>query len=367
MSRDDHDHTDDIEELPGIDDQLFLHHRIFEGDWMNADLSQFDDVTIQLDGRVQSDLLWKSERDQAQKAIENGFGIMWEMQMGLFDEMPQPIANQTQFLSLTLALEHFRDSLWKEFKQHSVGFVLYRGSADFARNFPWDDNQQANFRAWLLEKGLSELIEQEFHQLIQCHEGRLWARLFCRDVIVEYLYLLTSRIPDSLPVFLYLDVSPVSRSLSAELQLLNPERFDRFQVALKNTHLTYNAFGWNVPSPYGYIGNVAIQKLPEMPELSIGVCIPPLNNYQTHSYLELENAIKELQTRSLPFKLIGENYLTSQWDGLDYLLFAQSGMSAQGMRKLLGFCAAGGIPVSTGEKVGLPGEMDFMEFIKLFS
>src|SRR5436853_6416534 len=90
--------------------------RIFEGNWYESIPSGFDAVMIDLDGRLQSDLDWKKARSQAHQAVERGYSVLWNMNMGLFGELLHLLTSQSQFLSLTIALEHFRDSLWKEFK-----------------------------------------------------------------------------------------------------------------------------------------------------------------------------------------------------------------------------------------------------------
>ena len=106
----------------------------------------FNAVRIPLDATLRSDLLWKQERQAAEKYIQQGLRIFWDIHFGLFN---LPIANQPQFLSLSLALEHFRDTLWKEFRQQTVGLCLYRGSANFSLGFVWNEEQLNNLREWL--------------------------------------------------------------------------------------------------------------------------------------------------------------------------------------------------------------------------
>jgi hypothetical protein len=337
--------------------------RIFNGHWQENIPPGFDALTITLDGRTQADLDWKNARKEAQCAVEKGYALMWDMQLGLFDRLAHPLTNQTQFLSLTLSLEHFRDSLWKEFKSQTIGISLLRGSVDFSRGFSWDSDQKQSMKEWLQE--ISDLSTQfvDFNQLELYEEGQQLIRLFCRDVAVEYLALLASRLPDSLRTYLYLDASPLAGSILNEIQLLNPERFDRLHLALKNHHLPFDVLGWEAPTFQGYSGHAPVE-LPLPPQISIGVCIPPLNFYHSHHYQGLEEGLLALIKRSIPFKIIAESQLTSSWDGLDYILYAPSGLSGQGKRKLQGFCAAGGTVVSTGVLLGLPHEMGLEDWLK---
>lgn len=327
--------------------------RIFEGSLANGIPAGFDAVTIRLDGRMQAELDWKIARKEASLATEQGFGLMWAIDLGLFTGLALPLTNQGQFLSLALSLEHFRDSLWHEFKDNTLGVSLYRGAADFSLGFPWDPQHEQNLKSWLKE---SCSLEAELPELRQSQEGRQLLRLFCRDVAVEYLSLLAARLPDTLKAHLFLDMSSFTGSCSDELQYLNPERFDRLQLAIRNARLPFEAMGWGAPTPCGYSGMNPFQ-LPEPQENKIGVCVPPMVFNRASHYEGFEEALAYLQRLSISYKFIDENSITAKWDGLDYLLYSPSGLSVQGRRKLQGFCAAGGTAVSTGILMGFPQEI----------
>ena len=366
MSREEQHQEEEIEEEFLVDSPLCLQPKIFEGDWLKGVPAGFDAVTIELDGRLQADLDWKKEQTQAQQAVEKGYFLMWNMQMGLFNGLIHSLTNQSQFLSLTLALEHFRDSLWKEFRSQTLGLSFFRGSLDFSRSFSWDEHQEKNLRHWLQEMGSADLASLAFSELIRNQEGRQLVSLYCRDVTIEYIALLATRLPDTLPTYVYLDASTLP-SLLSKIQMLNPERFERLHLALRGHQLPIQAIGWQHATPQGYSGFQAVD-LPSMPTISIGICIPPMHFYHTHHYKGLEEGIFALQKKSLPFKLIGESSLTSEWDGLETLFYSPAGLSAQGKRKLQGFCAAGGLLVSTMHPLGFPNEICLAEWeiINLF-
>jgi hypothetical protein len=360
MSREEHKEEDFEEE---VKNPLCLHPRIFEGKWHESMPTGFDAVTIHLDGRVQFDLDWKKGREQAQFAVEKGYALMWNMQMGLFNDLIHPLTHQSQFLSLTLALEHFRDSLWKEFKSQTLGLILFRGSVDFSNGFRWDEHQEQNLRHWLQEINLPHLASLDVSQLMQHGEGKQFIRLYCRDVAIEYIALLATRLPDSLSAYLFLDTQVLSRSLLSEMQILNPERFDRLHLALRGHQLPFNAIGWEEPTAQGFSG-YSLVDLPAVQTASIGICIPPMHFYHPQHYQGLEEGILALQKESIAFKLIAESHLTAQWDGLDYLLYSPTGLSTQGKRKLQGFCAAGGTVISTGNLLGLPNELGLKNWLE---
>lgn len=358
MDDDSHDH-DEAEEDVTLQPPLEK-PRIYEGASLKNIPQGFDAVTIYLDGRIEADLNWKKGREEAQFAVDQGYAILWDIQLG-FGNLTQPLSNQAQYLALALSLEHFRDTLWMEFRPSSLGLSLFRGAADFSHSLPWNFDQDQNFTAWFQENCNPDGKEPVplRHEL----KGQQLISLFCRDAAVEYLSLLANRLPDTLPVYLFLDAAYFEGSLTNEIQYLNPERFERFHLALKNTHLPFGTLGWGRPTPLG-VSALSFAELPEKKPVSIGVCIPPASVASLDAYQGLEDILRALQKKSIPFKLVAESKLTAQWDGLDYLIYCPAGLSKEGKRKLQGFCAAGGTVVSTGERQGLPLEADLDTLFK---
>jgi hypothetical protein len=344
------------EDNNAIEEQIIVPSlRIYEGDWTGQQLPDFDAVTITLDGGLDSDLDWQNQRKLAEKATKAGYWILWNIELGLFEHLVHSLEIQSQFLSLSLAVEHFRDTLWKEFKDKTAGLSIYRGRANFSEQLRWDPIHTEQLNEWLKEAGISH---QELHPLHKI--------LFCRDVCVQYMTLLVSRIPDSLPIYLFLDISPFAKSVLAQLLVLNPEKFERFSLALCSHTLPFPSLGWGRASPIGYAG-VDNTTLPFPVEpAAIAICIPPSRCYLPSHYACLEEAVKQLQALELPFRLIAESELISQWHGLDYLIYCPDSLDVTGKRKLQGFCAAGGTAVSsTGQLIGLAHEITLSAFITI--
>lgn len=333
----------------------------------------FNTVRIKLDGKLKADLNWKQAKYQAQECIEKGYMLMWEIDLGLFSDLSFPLSHQGQYLSLGLSLEHFRDTLWKEFGAYSLGLIVYRGNADFSLDFPWNEVQIENLREWLKEVYVHEesfqkdirlkLTFQQVDQfsLLQNEEGRHFLRLFCRNVIVEYLSLLTGCLPDALPRYLLLDATSIKDPLD-QIQVLHPELFEQLNLAIKGTLLPFHSLGWESPFPYGMIGMDPL-KLGKKQEAVVGVCLPSMLSYQTCQYKGLQKTICQLLEKQIPFRLIPESQLITNWDGLDFMIYVPGGLSLQGKRKLQGFCAAGGTAVTLGEMIGLPYEIYFTDLI----
>jgi hypothetical protein len=284
-------------------------------------VSRFNAVKITIDGRADGNLNWKLARIACINAIGRGLKILWNLDLGLPNRLQAPIADQTQFLALGLSLEHFRDTLWKEFKDHSIGLCIYQGSANFEAVFPKDVSHQNEHR------------------------------FFYRDAIAEYLNLLAQRLPDGIPLFVIFDATTVSgRILLSEL--INKESFHRFQRfvtdgALLARSLTGKQLGSISRHPVTFV----------METVTLGICLPP-SEFQ-YDFSELEKALDHLTKNKIAFRLIPESSLTTEWDGLDQLLVISPCVSVQGLRRLKGFCAAGGNVLTLGGTLGLPSERPF--------
>lgn len=246
---------------------------------------------VSIDGRLKADLNWKNAREEGRSLIEHGQAILWEIDLGLFSQLAFPLTNQSQYLSLGLSLEHFRDTIWKEFQNHSIGLSIFRGPADFS----------------------NEGLERYFEDGVES----------CRDVAAEYLSLLAARLPDAIPVYVSLEVGAID-SLLQQAILLHPERWESLNLHLYGCKLPILSLGM------------------EPPKAALAICLPPMESDNVESYTDLGPIIDELVNKKITFRLIAESHLTTQWDGLDQLIYLPEGLSAQGQRKLNGFRAAGG-------------------------
>lgn len=344
---------------------------IFDALSLNEEVSSgFNAVRICLDATLKSDLIWKQERQAAENYIKQGFRIFWEIQLGIFNFETEigkgslPIANQSQFLSLSLALEHFRNTFWKEFRQHTVGVCLYRGSADFSAGFVWNEEQQSNLRDWLKDifKDVNSFAvetscpvnsfdEITIQVLSATLEGARLVVMYCRNVIGKYLGQLSDRLPDTLQCYVLLDIQTISDAL-LQVQLTTNEGFSGINLGIKGPVYNEHVLAWEgAPAQLGMITRDLITGS-QSRKVKIGVCLPPMLNYIPSKCKDLEKTITELNLRKIPFRAIPEASLTTDWDGLDTIIISSQSVSAQGQRKLQGFRAAGGKVVSSFQELG---------------
>lgn len=289
-----------------------IYEGVFEG---SQEIPQgFNTALIQLEGGMRASLEWKEQNAKAQHLIEAGFKILWEIDLGLSGGLHYPYGNAMQHQALGLALEHFRDTLWTPFRSATLGLVLYRGHADHSRHFTWDDQQRANF-----QQSAQELP------------------LYCARVAVDYMRLLTMHLPDALRLFALLDCTSVKDPLLLS-QLVSRERYDPIHLVLKGAPFADQELVWQEGSSlWGYVSQKPLSTQPG--NARVAVVLPSLE--ESHS-LQLRCAIEKLQLENVPFRVIPESMLTTEWDELDQLIYCGKTLTSQGRRKLQGFCAAGG-------------------------
>jgi len=111
--------------------------------------ASFNGVVISLKAGIKEDLKWDGPRERAKKAVENERSILWELDFGFSSSDLLPLSDSAQYLSFQIALDYFRDTLWKEFSKHTIGLILFRGSVDFIDVLHWDEQQLSRFHEWL--------------------------------------------------------------------------------------------------------------------------------------------------------------------------------------------------------------------------
>lgn len=145
-----------------------------------------------LNARVDSDLSWEIDT----------VPTCWNLDLGLFDQLPKSIHDAMQFQTLELAIDHFYDTLWR---RHQGLVTLYRGPA--VPNIRWDDSLEQHFDSWK-------------------HKHSDSLPLFLFDVGSRYLRLLADALPEEVPLALALDFTGIDCPiLRARLSL-----YERFKM-----------------------------------------------------------------------------------------------------------------------------------------
>lgn len=286
---------------------------------------------IPLDGSLKSDLNWTvpelSPDDQ----------VMWTLDLGLFDRLPFPLSHESQLKSLMLSLNHFADAVWPFVCQNSRGVCLYSGSLDVSGQM-WNDDHEQGFLRWCRE--------------VHCRsEDPFMRKIYARDLAADYLNLLVGSLPDDIPAFLLFDAGDTPDPFHA-MCLLDPERTERFHRAVKNSAVQTRDLIWD-------------DALSEPPAASVGVYLPHSETYEECSQEAFRHALIGLEQMQLSYRIIAEDHLIRDWDGLDVLLVDPGSVSPFGKRKIMGFSAAGGTIVTLNSSdLAVPELVTFDDFIQ---
>lgn len=279
----------------------------------------FNAVVIDLDGTIDSDLNWKDAIERSKKYISTDKWILWNLNLGLFQELNFPLSNEMQFRSIALTLDHFIETIWKPFSLKTLGVILYQGAADF-RDIPLEEDEERPL----------DLRAQ---------------RLFYRDIALNYLNDLIDRLPQSLEPFILLDAQNVQEPL-ALAELLYEDDFEKMHIAIKNSILPIHGLVWKVgESVTGYISHQQMQ-ISEPKETHIGVCLPPPGSLWQEA---LNQTLVALNQSKTPYRLILEKNIAAEWDGLEKIFVVGELLSESGRRMLKGFEAAGGMIEDVGK------------------
>ncbi|MBS0604226.1 MAG: hypothetical protein JSS60_04215 [Verrucomicrobia bacterium] len=298
-------------------------------DWSNT-------VLVRLPATLNDDLDWSKEITLAHQIAASGKYILWEIELGLasFTFIPEDSAS---FFSFSLAIEEFTKKVWPAFSGRTFGVVLYRGPFNPAQSFP------------------VSLWETAF----SCWQESSDYAVYCAQALSEYLHRLVSFLPDAALPLALIDVADIA-SPAKIAQLFSKERFEHLHLALKGAKGPYSGICWNEGHKgQGWIGKQKMERPLSTTQAAAGIYLPK-DEYLAATVIEkLDALIVQLNEKQTPFRIVPEEKLTEQWDGLDNLIVPSSALSAQGKRKLLGFIAAGGKVLTCGEPIGLPDEESF--------
>lgn len=239
--------------------------------------------------------------------------ITWEFDLGL-DAPYFPIEDELTFSGLKFALSRFSKEVWPLYEERTSGAVLYRGAADFSSHFRWSENQEENWKTW--KEGRPEASEAHLR------------RLFCADAFAHYFQMLAHALPDELPLTLHFDTSGCGTP-AEKRQLLSKERFEHFHIVTEES------------------------------AASLAVLMPPEELCSGSVLSKIDRLLMSLDE---PYRVIEEAFLTESWDGVDQIYVISEAVSFQGKRKLMGFCAAGGLVLVEGASLGLPNEAPAEKF-----
>ena len=276
---------------------------------------------LRVDCTLTCDLKWEGVKEEAESLIEEGKFLFWDLQFGL-EEVS--LADEASLSSFLLAIRSFIERFFLPFEKSTFGVSLYRGP--LFSSFKWNVDFEESFLSW--KEGCPSFPDPK--------------SLYQIEVLSEYLHRLSAALPDEALPFALFEAEEMSTARLA--QLVSREHFPYLYVGLNNHTLPFSPF------------------CEETEKARVGVTLPLHANCSEESMTAVDEILKELKQKKVPFRLVAESHLTECWDGLDELVLFSKFLSMQGKRKALGFTAAGGQLVIQGESLQLPEEIMWDEF-----
>ncbi len=348
---------------------------IFEGAFEREIPEGFNAVSVFLNGAPDSDLHWEKQKVFAFEKKQEGYRFLWDLHLGLFQELPLPLSSTAQYKSLRLAIEHFFEHFGKDFAEHTIGVSFYKGPIDMIEKWNFDADQLMNLKDWLIdhfkeEASFVNATGLPCHRLSQIDPlilkksevGRNILRFYCFGVAIDYFDLLAASFPGEAEPYVLFDTHGIS-SPTHLFQLLHAEDTDFLRIALKGSAEKYGPYpGWNDQrTSAGYIGSVFKPYRVPTEETVRGVVIPEALLWKPEQLRPYDELIERLQ-RIGPVRPVSEKKMTTEWGGLEDLFVLS--IQETGKRKLEGFIAAGGRVISPEGHLGLTEEMSFSSFFK---
>lgn len=269
-------------------------------------------LSIPLPVHPADELRWEGPRELAFTAGDQK--ITWELDLGRYLE------DELSTQAICLALSFFSREFYPHFAAQTEAISLYRGTANFASLFSWNERQQEKWELWKKERPAS----REKHL----------KRLFCADMWVFYFQRFAQHLPDEVPLLFQLNAEGCGTRAEKE-QLLSKERFHPFTLEVDGlTSIPHACLAFYFPEE--------------------AIC----------SSAVLEKIDFLFEKIPLPFRIIQEPFLTEEWEGVDRFIVLSEALSPRGKRKLIGFCAGGGEVVVEGPPLGFPTEISFKDFLR---
>jgi hypothetical protein len=324
----------------------------------------FQTVEIHVDATPSSSLNWELEKEKAHYWKEQGYTIFWNLNLGLFKDLKQPITDEGQWQGLEFTLKHFNKTLWEPFSDSSFGICLYETNSPF-QGFSWNEELETTFNEELdsfphlqpsREALIKEMSSPNLSNKSLTREEQLFVLYFCRNVCVDFLHLLVSNLEDSCLTFLKIDLSSWQLNLSMTEQafLLSPDEFHSLNLIISPSFNQIPSISTQqTKASKGYLGHQTPLKQ-ELSQPNVAVCLPQQDLTSCSELKLLDEAAKQLVKSNISFKFVTQTQLNLEWDELDYLVVSETSLTKKGKRMLAGFEAAGGTTLNLQQLEKIP-------------
>ena len=260
-----------------------------------------DSEIILFDATTSSTLKWPEALVQLEALKQSQKKCLVHLDLGLFSHLHKPLTDKAQFLSISLAINHFVETVYTKYQDEIQGVILFAG----------------------------DLLEQ----IDDTEPPSLWDFL---DARFEFLHLVSNMLPRSATPICILEATHI-RSYTVYCTLL--VKAQQNGITLHTRHAPFTI---------------------ESIETTLAICFNP--DHAKEIEITLNTAITSLLSKNISFKIVSEESITTEWSGIDKLLVTSPQIDPMTKRKLQGFAAALGQIIYLSEPTGIEDELSFQQW-----
>lgn len=329
---------------------------------LGGDETGYNTVAIPVSLLPYGDLNFEEPLIKAKKAQSNGFKIIFDLDLGLFDRLKMHLESDRLFSALTLSLESFQKALLAPFASITLGVIVYKGTADFYQLLKNDYSLIESFALWV---SAAYQITSDSKTLETSDFGRLILTQGYFEMGIRFIEQIREPLNQQLPVFVLLDFQDITDSKTKAF-LLNRERLGKVLFAVKNADQYYSGIQWDgrFQSPFAFFGTKGPQIVAPS-QKKYGILLPAIEKKNLMDYKEIGETIDFFIKEGLAFRMIPESYFVSEWDEVD-LLFVPKELSQEGLRMVKGYLASQGELIALDSILEIPDATLFNEWRQIY-
>ncbi|MBM3193111.1 MAG: hypothetical protein FJZ59_02620 [Chlamydiae bacterium] len=306
---------------------------------------KFNSLNIYIDGRPDSDLSWDMLKTEIDIALKLGAKLSFELDLGFSSKAL--LRDPASFFSRGIAISKFEEEVYKPYKDHISAIILYRGDGFFKESIDKDVSLYTDFLSWKNDLFGDKLIDHQMY------------RIFSMELFMQYLHRVSAVLIDDIPLIALFDLKDCLRP-SHQAEILSKSFFPYIFPGIKNAQIAFRGFGWRESGFLGAIGHATFQP-EEAEERTFGIALPEIGKM---AYDLFDETISFLKRHNISYDVFPESLMTESWHGLNHILVFSETLSAEGVRMLRGFNAAGGEVITIGKRLNLVEEIDLEEFVR---
>jgi hypothetical protein len=289
----------------------------------NESPTSYDCINIAIDGSPSSDLEFFGLEKSIQEVLNLDKKVCIELFLDL-NSFNFSFYNEIEFAIRKRSLEVLVEKLSFVPEEKISHIIVYRGSIDFSSFIKKNALATLEYEKW--KENFSKIEEDHLLQL------------FSAKLLSSFFHSLCSVLPDHIKGAVLLTM-PYLLENAKIAELISEETFSHLEIGIKNPNFFVNGICWGNGSGKHHLSFTPASFRYKEEDVKTAVILPFLGNCK---YSEFERVCKNLEEKSIAYKIIEENLTNEKWFDIDNILFDQENISFDGKRMLDGFVAAGG-------------------------